>query len=205
MISRRGFSLAVLTAAMLGLAGCAGQFRTYYAQPVDAARASTWHVTDVQVSVPQSLVVSEERTLVPNADIVWREDTVGTRYQQVDKIMTDAIAQAGSVLRGPRPVRILATVSRFHALTFEAEALSRGGVHNVDFTISVVDARTGETLAGPEKIEAAFPAPGGGTMAAARARGESQKSMITGHVIRTVRGWLGVGPDVRESFVKVGA
>ena len=51
------------------------------------------------------------------------------------------------------------TVSRFHALTFEAERrFSNAGVHNIDFTIQVVDAATGQVLAGPEAIEAALPA-----------------------------------------------
>ena len=64
---------------------------------------------------------------------------------------------------------------------------------------------TGEVLAGPEHVEASFPAMTGAAMARARRAGQSQKSQITDHVARTIASWLGVIPDTRQTFSSVGA
>ncbi len=198
----------LLLGATLVLAGCIGvrTFETSYDAPVSAAVSKGWRVVDVSVSVPETLTVSEEYTYEPDADIVWREDPIGDRYQQVATIMKTAIARGASGLKGPRPVRLTVTMSRFHALTFEAESLNIAGVgvHNINFTISVVDARSGAVLAGPTEIDAAMPALTGAEMIKARVRGESQKSQISAHVAATIAGWLGIGPDQRDSFVRSG-
>ena len=89
-------------------------------------------------------------------------------------------------------------------MTFLAETRAPGGVHDIEFTITAVDAGTGEVLAGPDYIEASFPAMTGTAMATARVRGETQKSQITGHVARTIAGWLGAGPDARATFASIG-
>lgn len=200
-----------LAAAVLGclvLTGCIGgrTFETAYDAPVPAEMARSWRLAAVNVAVPDSLTVSEARTYEPDADIVWREDPIGDRRAQVDKIMTDAIRRGASGLKGARPVRLDVVMTRFHALTFEAESLNLPGVgvHNIDFQITVVDARTGAKLFGPMAIDAALPALTGAEMIKARVRGESQKSQISNHVAATIAGWLGLGPDQRESFVRSG-
>ena len=202
-MSRRMF---LLTAAAAPLAACGGVYQTTFpAQlPIDMTRA--WHVTDVQVSVPQSLTVSEEHALIPHADIVWREDDPnGDRHQQVAAIMHTAIVAGASGLRGPFPVQLQVTVTRFHALSFEAETrLANAGVHNIQFDIQAVDRRTGKILAGPTHIQADLPAWSGSQMASARLQGITQKSMIVEHVTATIAAWLGVGPDNRGSFNRLG-
>jgi hypothetical protein len=205
-VSRR---LALLGAAgaLILVAGCgASTFRTYYETPVGAEVSRGWRVVDVVVSVPDTLIVSEENSILPQADIVWREDPAdGDRHDQVAVIMTTAARQGVSGLRGSRPVRLSLEVTRFHALTFEAEnRFQNAGVHNIDFIAQITDARTGEVLAGPEKIEASLPALSGDQMKAARAQGQTQKSMITAHVSQTIAGWIGAGPDVRNSFARRG-
>jgi hypothetical protein len=204
-VTRRIFLLGALGGAA-SLAGCVGgRFQTYFANPVAPGVSRDWRVADVAVTVPATLVVSEAKTLLPTADIVWREDPPGDRYAQVDAIMTEAARQGAAGLRGGRPVRLSLTVTRFHALTFEAETrLSRSGVHNIDFVAQVTDARSGAVLAGPEAIEAALPALSGDEMRAARARGQTQKSQITAHVRATVAAWLGAGPDNRGTFTRSG-
>lgn len=202
-LSRRtallGISALVLSACVGG-----GTFQTEYT-PVPAELAKSWRLAEVRVSVPQSLVVSEAKTLLPNADIVWREDPLGDRHAQVGKIIQNAVLRGAQGLRGSRPVIIDITVTRFHALTFEAEqSNSDWGVHNVDFIAQVVDARSGEVLLPATKIRAETPAWSGERMRAARRKGITQKSMITNHVAATISGWLGLGPDNRGTFSRQG-
>jgi hypothetical protein len=201
-LSRRG---ALALAALVLLAGCAQSFRTDYGAPVAAEVSRGWRLADVRVAVPETLTVSEQKSLLPTADIVWREDPPGDRRAQVAAIVEAGARRGAAGLRGARPVTLDITVTRFHALTFEAERqLSASGVHNIDLVAEVRDARTGEVLAGPERIEAALPALSGAQMAAARERGETQKSQITAHLARVFAGWLGLGPDPRGSFSRAG-
>ncbi|WP_347313546.1 DUF6778 family protein [Defluviimonas sp. SAOS-178_SWC] len=186
---------------VMALAACGGTFRTYYDESPDA---TNWRVTSVDVSVPRTLVVSEEEIFLPKADIVWREDAAGDRYEQVAAIMKNAIGQGAAGLKGDRPVRFEVTMARFHAMTFLAETRAPGGVHDIEFTITALDAESGKVLAGPDYIEASFPAMTGATMSEARVQGETQKSQITSHVARTIASWLGTGPDARRTFSSLG-
>ncbi len=204
-LSRR-LVLVGAVAAMAVLGACGSTFRTFYDTPVAADASRNWRVVGVDVTVPETLVVSEQKSLLPKADIVWREDPAdGNRYEQVRVIMAEAARQGSAGLRGSRPVRLGITVSRFHALTFEAESrLQNAGVHNVNFVAQITDAASGQVLAGPTAIEAALPALAGSEMIAARAQGQSQKSMIIAHVRQTIAGWLGAGPDIRGNFSRSG-
>jgi hypothetical protein len=196
---------ALLGLSALFLSACVGgSFETAY-DPVPASLAQTWRLAEVRVSVPKSLTVSEAKSLLPSADIVWREDPLGDRHAQVGKIVQNAVLRGAQGLRGSRPVIIDITVTRFHALTYEAElSNSDWGVHNVDFIAKVVDARTGEVLLPATTIRAETPAWSGARMKAARAKGVTQKSMISNHVAATIAGWLGLGPDNRGSFSRQG-
>lgn len=196
-VSRRSAVMMVLA-----LAGCGGTFRTYYDTP---APSRDWRISAVDVTVPRTLVVSEEEIFLPRADIVWREDPPGDRYDQVAAILKAAIARGAKGLKGTRPVRLEATVTRFHAMTFTAETQAPAGVHDVEFDIVARDARTGEILAGPEHIEASFPALTGAAMARARLAGQTQKSQISDHVARTIASWLGLAADSRQTFASIGA
>ncbi|OYW58386.1 MAG: hypothetical protein B7Z31_07820 [Rhodobacterales bacterium 12-65-15] len=198
-----GFGVVSAT-LVTGCVGGGGTFQTTYT-PVAPDLARGWKLAEVRVTVPRTLVVSEAKTLLPDADIVWREDPAGDRYDQVATIMDAAITQGARGLSGKRPVIIDVTVTRFHALTYEAELRGESwGVHNIDFTAEVVDASTGAVLLAETLIRAELPALSGQEMKAARARGETQKSQITAHVARTVAGWLGLGPDNRGEFSRRG-
>lgn len=202
-ITRR---FALLGAGTLLLSACVGgaRFKTEYDR-LSPEVTRTWRLQDVRVTVPRSLVVSEAKTLLPDADIVWREDPLGDRYAQVARIMDDAVTQGAQGLRGSRPVFIDVTVTRFHALTFEAEQRGQSwGVHNIKFDARVVDARTGAVLLPSTPIRAELPALSGQQMRDARQKGITQKSMITAHVAKTVAGWLGTGPDNRSEFSRQG-
>jgi hypothetical protein len=202
---RRGLTGLALVLAGGLTAGCGGGFRTAYDAPVPAGVAQTWQLAGVTVTVPETLTVSEERTLLPRADIVWREDEGADRRAQVGAILAGAVAQGAAGLTGSQGVTIALTVTRFHALTFEAETrLQNAGVHDIGFTATITDAATGAVLKGPDVIEASLPALAGVQMATARARGETQKSQITAHVARVIAGWLGTGPDPRGRFRRLG-
>jgi hypothetical protein len=202
-VSRRLFLLSCL---LVPLASCGSTYKTDFPAPVPADVSRNWRLAAVAVDVPASLTVTEAKGLVPKADIVWREDDPkGDRHAQVAAIMQTAVAAGARGLRGHVPVELQVRVSRFHALTFEAErTLSDAGVHNIQFDITVRDRRSGQVLAGPTHILADLPALSGQAMKAARARGETQKSQIEAHVAATVAAWLGVGPDVRGSFTRLG-
>jgi hypothetical protein len=201
-----GLLRLVAILAVLAVSACGGTaFRTYYPQGLDPAVTRGWTVGNVKVDVPRQLSVSEERTYLPRADIVWREDPPGDRHAQVARIMSDAIRTGSASLHGKRRVVIEARMTRFHAMTFEAEALSiKAGVHDVEFDIRILDARTGTVLVPTTHIEASFPARTGAEMAMARARGDSQKKQIRRHVAATIAGWLGTGQDARTSFTRIG-
>lgn len=197
-------AMALLATSM---AGCVDvrAFKTDYPAPVAVEVSRGWHVVGVKVNVPRTLSVSEDPVLLPKADIVWREDPLGDRYEQVGKIVQRGVELGSRDLHGKRGVRLELTVSRFHAMTFEAESLNYNvGVHNIGFSMEVVDASTGKVLAGPEIIDADFPAMTGPRMIEARLRGESQKSQIVAHIAAVISGWLGTGPDVRKTFLRAG-
>lgn len=203
-LTRRSTLLGLSALLLSACVGGGGKFETDYT-PVPSDLAKAWRLAEVRVSVPKTLVVSEAKTLLPKADIVWREDPLGDRHAQVGKIIQGAVLRGAQGLRGSRPVIIAITVTRFHALTFEAElSNSDWGVHNVDFTAEVLDARTSEVLLPATRIRAETPAWSGARMREARRKGITQKAMITDHVAATVAGWLGLGPDNRGSFSRQG-
>ena len=198
--------LFLLTAAAAPLAACGFAYETAFPAQLSPEVTRAWHVTEVQINVPQSLTVSEQAVLIPHADIVWREDDPrGDRHTQVAAIMHTAVAAGAAGLRGPFPVVLQVTVTRFHALSFEAETrLNDAGVHNIQFDIQAVDSRTGKVLTGPTHIQADLPAWSGPKMRELRLQGETQKSEIIAHVTQTIQAWLGVGPDNRASFTRLG-
>lgn len=204
MTLTRRLALIGLSATLLSACVGGGTFKTEY-DPLPADLARSWRLAEVRVAVPKTLVVSEAKTLLPNADIVWREDPLGDRHAQVGKIIQSAVLRGAQGLRGSRPVIIEITVTRFHALTYEAElSKSDWGVHNVDFTARVMDARSGEVIVPATMIRAETPAYSGQKMKDLRAKGQTQKSIITNHVAATVAGWLGLGPDNRGTFSRQG-
>ena len=80
---KRNVLLSAVSALLLGasaliLSACVagGRFETDY-QPLSPEVSRGWRLAEVQIDVPRSLTVSEARTLLPEADIVWREDPLG--------------------------------------------------------------------------------------------------------------------------------
>lgn len=203
----RAFRPILALGLVAGLSACASVGTTSLAgpdtptrnEPISETLNSTvtalsaigpYTVESVNVSVPRSLRVSEANRFYPSGDIVWREDPIGDRYEQVQAIMTDGLTKGVSGFAGDRSVILDVVVTRFHALTEKAR-YTVGGVHAIQFEMRLLDAKTGAVLLGPRKIKADFDALGGRVAIAAEARGVTQKVRITNQLANVIRQELG--------------
>ncbi|MEM1273763.1 MAG: DUF6778 family protein [Pseudomonadota bacterium] len=137
-----------------------------------------WTLGAVEVVVPLTLSVSEDNSIKPRADIVWREDVCCDRHTQVDALMTTALTSALAPMTGSQPVRVELQVTRFHAVT-ERTRYSIGGEHEIEFFLTVFDATNGTVLRGPRPVDLTFPAAGGDRALANEARGYYQRDAIS--------------------------
>lgn len=197
MLDRRS---VIVCAAALSLAACSVNWTIAYDTPIDPAVSRTWHVHSVDVSIPDSLSVSNNNSYAPNADIVWHGEPQGDRRRQVAAILRDGISRGASDLRGPRGVIIAVTLRHFHAVTPAAVARAPAAVHNISYVTQVFDAQTREAITQPEPISADLEAYVGDAAVVAALQGQTQRVRIVDHLARVTRGWLGVGPDPRGRF-----
>jgi len=205
MISRLRTIAATLAAASL-LSGCAFQvWETAFPDSVDPAATRGWRVSEVTVDVPDTLTVSNADVYLPMADIVWHGDRPGDRREQVAALIESAAQDATRPLSGPRRVRIDVTLERFHAISNIARrTLTDAGVHDIAFTAQVIDLRSGEALTPPVPIRADIEALTGPEAVEAEAEGLTQKVRLRAHLADVFAAWLGIGPDVRRSFMRIG-
>lgn len=173
-------ALVVMSACSTGAGGLFGG-RTGTARTVDVAQLPSMRVVGFIVTVPETLSVSEANTYKPRADIVWRGDALGDRHDQVKAIFEDAIGRATASFSGDLPVVLHIEVRRFHAVT-ERTRYTIGGVHEIDFVLSVTNGRTGDVLIPPYFISTNFEAFGGEEALAAEHAGLTQKVRITAHL-----------------------
>lgn len=152
-----------------------------------AQELPSYNVTDIRVTVPKSLKVSEANRFYPGGDIVWREDAPGDRHAQVQAIVENALRTGVERMEpGAVPVLLDVEVTRFHALS-EKTRYSVGGVHAIQFNIVLRNPETGVPYGQPHFVKADFRGLGGQAAIAAEARGVTQKYRITerlAHVIQ---------------------
>lgn len=148
--------------------------------------AKDFNVVRVNVTVPGTLRVSEANRYLPGGDIVWREDPIGNRHEQVRVIVQNALEQGVAQVQGSKDVVLDVEVSRFHALTEKAR-YTVGGVHAIQFTMRLLDAQTGNVVAGPKFIKADFDALGGQAAIRAEQMGKTQKVRITNHLAYVIQ------------------
>ncbi|WP_424986524.1 DUF6778 family protein [Microbulbifer sp. S227A] len=194
----------MLFAGAFLLAACEREWSTDYDDPLTSAATGNWRVSSVQVSVPDTLSVSDANRFFVHSDIVWHGDPAGDRRAQVAAITKTAAQQAASGLHGSRPVEFDITILKFHGVTPITVARAPAAVHNMQFAVQIRDARTGAVLAGPSMIRAEMPALVNEQAYEAAQFGPTQKDRVSEHLAKTFSGWLGTGPDNRDTFVSVG-
>ncbi|MGJ8615586.1 MAG: DUF6778 family protein [Sulfitobacter sp.] len=161
-------------------------------EPVLAAPATqsqlpqSMHVTEINVLVPRSLKVSEANVFYPRADIVWRGDPIGNRHAQIQSIFETSFATGTKDMKGATAVILDVEIVRFHSVT-EKTRFTVGGVHNMEFLLTVRSASTGLALAPARQIEANLPAFGGRQAMEAERRGQTQKVRVTGYLAQVIR------------------
>lgn len=150
-------------------------------EPTFAVRLPSYSVAEINVVVPEGLIVSEANRFYPNSDIVWHGDPPGNRHEQIKAIFDTAIARATQDMQGDVPVALDVTLERFHALTPRTR-YTVGGVHSITFTLAVRDAQSGFLLEEPRTIEANLKGFGGQRAIDAERQGQTQKVRITAHL-----------------------
>ena len=199
-------AIALLGLAALGVSACSTVPSVDVMQNVTlptglAAQAQTadWQVTEINVIVPESLTVSEANTIKPRSDIVWREDPLGNRHEQVQALMQEAMAFALRPLteEGTTPITVELEVTRFHALT-ERARYTIGGEHEIEFIFTVRNAETGEALTGPIPVDLTFRALGGSRAVEAEAQGIFQRDRIQSQIIGWARTEFGLDVETTE-------
>ncbi|GLT09842.1 hypothetical protein GCM10007928_20740 [Sulfitobacter porphyrae] len=143
-------------------------------------------VTAINVRVPESLKVSEANLFYPSADIVWRGEPIGNRHAQVQKIFEQAFLHGTKDMNGTVDVVLDVEVTRFHSVT-EKTRYSVGGVHNMEFKLTVRSAETGLPLAPTREVEANLRAFGGKQAIDADRRGQTQKVRVSGYLAQVIR------------------
>jgi len=180
--------------AAVGLSACVST-NTSFPEPLREDLTFNWRVVDIQSTVPRTLTTTTENGQMPNVDLIWREDGAGDVYAQIEAIMEESVAQAAlnfnTSIKGNRPVIIMTEQTQFHSLTERARS-NIGGIHNVDFILTVVDANTGEVLAGPAQIEADVKAYGGAKAAELVAQGQTMRVRIIQRVSDVIATYLGI-------------
>ena len=192
-------TVSLIAAALMGLSltACgaantdtASRNAPLIAEPaVSAPSAAPVTVNRVIVEVPASLKVSEANRYFPGGDIVWREDPRGDRHAQVKAIVENAMLVGVRDMQGATVVDLHVEVTRFHALTEKAR-YTTGGVHDIEFKLTLLDPATGTALGASRAIDAGFKAYGGNTAIAAEARGETQKVRITNQLRQVIQAEL---------------
>ena len=143
-------------------------------------------IAKVTVDVPRTLSVSEKNSYFPKADIVWRGDTYGDRYEQVNAILKQSAEQAAAKLQGTRPVHMHIQATRFHGLSEKAR-YSTGGVHNMNFLVTLLDPVTGAVLRPAREVVSNLDALKGTAALHAESRGETQKVRVTAFLQQVIQ------------------
>lgn len=157
--------------------------------PIDVTRLPSLYVTALNITVPETLSVSEGTGYLPRADIVWRGEKPGDRYSQIQAIFEDALGPGTEKLKGDLPIVVNVQVLRFHALT-ERTRYSVGGVHSISFNLEILNAETGDIIVPKYPVQAGLRGFGGAEALAAERAGRTQRVRIVEHLSSVITSQL---------------
>ena len=158
-------------------AGCSlgGESQTGTPKPVIIR---SYDLRNLRFVAKPDIIISEEDSFYPNAELVWRGDPRGPRVPQIGAMFQDAVTRKQNVLNGTTPVDIVITLRRFHGVT-ERTRRTVGGVYNITFDMTVVDAQSGEVIEPARRIVGNLDAPGGRRAHALADNGQTEKVRVT--------------------------
>lgn len=160
--------------------------RVELAPEMAAHLVAKYDVEAIRVTVPRSLKVSEANTFKPRADIVWRGEALGDRYEQVRSIFAEAMTKGTADIQQGRKVDIEIEVTKFHALT-EKTRYTIGGMHEMRFVLTVRDSESGAVLDGPRAVVADTKASGGSAAIAEDQAGRTQRVVTVERLAQVIR------------------
>lgn len=172
---RRTFLTTSITALA---AGCSGGMIGLGGGMPKPVMDRSYDIRNLQFSGAEGITVSEAESYYPQADVVWRGDPPGPRLPQIASMFEEAFDRNQSILNGTTPVDIRITLVRFHGVT-DLTRLTVGGVYNIIFDMTVIDARTGAIIEPARRIEGNLNAPGGSRGQALIAEGQTQRVRVT--------------------------
>lgn len=190
--------VVVIGLAVLIVSGCVGP-RVSSLDYTEGASLEPNEVSDmklnsVNVTIREEMQVSTDPAIryPPKETLVWWGEPSGDRKQQVQALVSDAIADATQPLfLGDRLVGIEVTLNQFHAMTPLARMTEiQLGVHEVQFDIALIDTQTGDTLASEVNLNADLRAFSGSTVAPAEAEGQTQAVRIKARIGQVASAWL---------------
>jgi hypothetical protein len=161
----------------MGLVACSGQ------TPLMATRTApnvirSYDLVAFTFYAPDDIRVSESQEFYPFGDVVWRGDPIGPRVPQIAAMFETAANRSQTTLTGDVPVAVDAALVRFHGVT-DRTRYSIGGVYNIAFDLTILDARTGAILEPTRRVVANLDAPGGARAVALEQSGQTQKVRVT--------------------------
>ena len=169
--------LITSTLLLVGLVACSAG-GPYVPSAQSSGVTRSYDVVAFTFFAPDDLSVSESLEYYPIADIVWRGDPLGPRIPQIAAMFETAVERNEAQLDGVVPAAVDVSLIRFHGVT-DRTRYSFGGVYNIVFALTVLDARTGEILEPTRRISANLDAPGRSEAVALEEEGQTQKVRVT--------------------------
>jgi hypothetical protein len=138
----------------------------------------SYDLSDLRFGEKADIIISEDDSFYPSADLVWRGDTRGPRVPQIGTMFQTAVTRNQSSLNGTTTVDLVITLVGFHGVT-EKTRRTVGGVYNIIFDMTVVDARDGAVIEPTRRIVGNLNSPGGLRAQALIDNGQMEKVRVT--------------------------
>jgi hypothetical protein len=177
----------IVSLSLLGLMGCGSAFGMKSGERPLMDRS--YALQGLNFNALPGLVVSEDESFYPTADVVWRGDPLGPRIPQIAAMFEEAAARNRLVVDGTLPVMVDVTLVRFHGVTNRTR-YTVGGVYNVAFDMTVRNANTGAVIEPTRRVVGNLEAPGGERATQLESQGQTQKVRVTDFLTSLLRAQL---------------